>query len=1428
MKIRKKDKGHQTLTPESISKLSREELEQRLLDLENRIQHMDLHFSKDKVANRISYLNAFFMETRDGVVVVDPSGIVLDANRAYCDMLGYTLTEILRIGDIDTFTPEKWKAWENEEIREKKLFKDGYSGIYEKEYIRKDGSIFPIEVQSYGVFDDQGKPEYFLGFVRDITSRQESEAALRESEEKLRSYFDHAPHGVFISDEKGNYIQVNKAACKITGYTELELTGMNLIKLIPEDNAVQALEHFQSVQTTGFADGELKFVHKNGEHRWWRIAAVRLSNNRFMGFTTDTTERHKAEERYTALFNQMLNGFALHEMIYDENGKPVDYRFLAVNPAFERMTHLKADEVVGKTVLEVMPDTESYLIDAYGKVARNGKTIQFENYSRELGEYFSVTAYSPAPDQFVTVFEDITERKRTELALQESEERYQSFINTHKDLIFIKDNELKYLVVNEATLEFFGMKREQIIGKTDFDIMGEEGARQCLESDQRALLSGKPVISIEHVGYRIFETTKFPIRLGHEKSGIGAIIRDVTDEKQAAETISRLNDRFELAAEAATIGVWDLNLANNHLIWDDRMFKLYGITREDFASNYDSWEQYVHPDDLAWANKQVGMALSGEKELDLEFRILHPDGSIHHLAGKAIVLTDETGKPYRMAGVNYDITALKETEQALRHSESLAHTVLENSPVGISVRAADGQLLLYNQAWVDIWEISPDRLARDLAPREKLLFNERDEYLGEHQLQVKRVFTEGGTYDVPVIHTTGKRSKTKRRKYVSQHFSGIKNEKGEVERVVILTTDITEQTLAEEELRKSEERFRSFVENANDIVYALDPEGVFTYMSPNWINFVGISAEKAVGKPIESIIHPDDMPACYQFLHDIRSAEDKTRSVEYRIVRSDGTYRWHASKGNWIYDTDGKAIRFIGIARDVTQEKQTQAERERLIAAIEQAGETVVITNQQGVIEYVNPAFEKITGYSREEAIGRSPKVLNSGKQSQEFYRNLWQTILRGETWKGRFVNKKKDGSLYTEEANISPVRNQQGAITNFVAVKRDITRELELENQFMQAQKMESIGRLAGGIAHDFNNMLLVILGHAEMMLDEEGLNTDMIDSIKEIQHAAEHSADLTRQLLAFARKQTAAPRVLDLNHTVEGMLRMLRRLIGEGMDLKWIPGKDIFPVRIDPAQLDQILANLCVNARDAIDGFGTITIETDNLVLDEVYCKQFSGCQAGEYVRLSISDTGRGMSKTVQAKIFEPFFTTKDVGEGTGLGLATVYGIIMQNHGHVRVYSEPGKGTTFHIFLTAHHGIAGVSEQVPVSAPPAGNSEKVLLVDDEPAILKMGKTMLERLGYDVLTAQDPIEAMQIIENYPGTIDLLITDVVMPEMNGRDLALQLMKRFPDLKYLYISGYTANVIAQQGILDEETNFLQKPFSIHTLAIQVKEALGTKK
>ncbi len=636
-----------------------------------------------------------------------------------------------------------------------------------------------------------------------------------------------------------------------------------------------------------------------------------------------------------------------------------------------------------------------------------------------------------------------------------------------------------------------------------------------------------------------------------------------------------------------------------------------------------------------------------------------------------------------------------------------------------------------------------------------------------------------------------------------------------------------------DKLKRNEEKYRRLTDNATDMIYRMSlPDGEYEYVSPASKKIFGLAPEIWYSNPIliQDIIHPD----FHGYFKEkwARLLKGKIdASYEYKVIYKGKGAKWIHQRNVGIRNAKEELIAIEGIVTDVTERKAVEdslRESEARFKALHNASFGGITIHDKGVIIDCNQGLSDMTGYSIDELTGMDGLQLIA-EPSRSM---VMDKILSGYEKPYEAVGLRKNGEQFPMrlEARNIPYKGQELRTVEF----RDITEQKkaeqdkeELQGQLIQAQKMESVGRLAGGVAHDFNNMLSIILGNIELVQDDIDPDSRLFSNICEVKKAALRSADLTRQLLAFARKQTVSPKILNPNHAIDGMLKMLKRLIGEDIDLLWYPKQHLWSVKIDPSQIDQILANLCVNARDAIKDVGKITIETDNILLDRDYCRQHKGFRPGEFVLINVSDNGCGMDKETLNKLFEPFFTTKRIGEGTGLGLATVYGIIKQNNGFINVYSEPGQGTTFKLYIPRHEKLQYEEPAVAKEKSQKG-VETILLVEDEKAILQMVKKMLERLGYTVLAANTPEQAMQIANSSKINIDLLITDVVMPSMNGRELTQKILKAVPNVKCLYMSGYTRNVIAHRGILGRGMNFINKPFSRMDISLKIREILDEKK
>jgi two-component system cell cycle sensor histidine kinase/response regulator CckA len=653
------------------------------------------------------------------------------------------------------------------------------------------------------------------------------------------------------------------------------------------------------------------------------------------------------------------------------------------------------------------------------------------------------------------------------------------------------------------------------------------------------------------------------------------------------------------------------------------------------------------------------------------------------------------------------------------------------------------------------------------------------------------------------------------------------DESGAVLGVLGTYEDITEQRQAASDLQESEERFRATFEQAAVGIAHVAPDGRWLRVNERLCEMVGYTREELLAGSFQEITHPDDLPADLENVRKVLAGDIRNFGMEKRYIRKDRTAAWIALTVALARDAEGRPKYFISVIEDIEPRRRAEAERTRLAEIVEQASEGVIMTDVDGNITYVNPAFERISGYSRTEVEGQNPRFLKSGRQDAKFYTELWRTITSGGVWSGHFINRRKDGRLFEEEGSIFPVRDHAGQIVSYVAIKRDVTEEVRLNEQLLQAQKMESVGRLAGGIAHDFNNLLTAILGYAELAAGRLKPEDPSLLDLSEIDKAAQRAADLTRQLLAFSRKQVLELRVIDLNRVVSNTHKLLRRLIGEDVELVLSLKERLGSVKADTGQIEQVLLNLAVNSRDAMPKGGKLTIETSEIELDESYSTFHFDVPPGPYVVLAVSDTGTGMDAKTLSHVFEPFFTTKEAGKGTGLGLSTVYGVVKQSGGHVTAYSEPGVGTTFKIYLPRVEDAPETDRTSSAPAALAGGTQTILVVEDEEAIRRLTCRVLEAQGYTVLSAASGGEALLLLEKHAREIHLLITDVVMPAVSGRELARSAAALRPLMKVLFMSGYTDNVIVHHGVLDAGTAFLQKPFTPRSLAQKVREVLDAR-
>jgi len=905
-----------------------------------------------------------------------------------------------------------------------------------------------------------------------------------------------------------------------------------------------------------------------------------------------------------------------------------------------------------------------------------------------------------------------------------------------------------------------------------------------------------------------------------EQNGTAPVGVDIPDRKQA-ETEIELQESKRLlsqALEAARAGVWEWDLTTNENIWSDELWPLYGLELSNEKPTFELWARSIHPEDRESAISAVNAAVRNETELNVEYRVCYPDGSIHWLMSRGKPLRNIEGRVVRFIGTIIDITERKLTEDDLRQSRSRMNFILENSHVGL-------------------WELNLDDYTAHSSP-------EHARILGYETMCSDWSLEKFLNH---VIEDDRTRIETRIRSSIDSHENyafecRIRRVDGELRWISVIGAvqfdsnqkpcvisgimqDITERKTVEEALEASERKFRSIAEQISDMVFITDQHGVTNYVSPAVETIAGYKIDEVIGHPFIEFVYEEDIERAVRSFTEGLINPKRDDVLELRYNKKDGTI-FYAEIQVQYYKDQG-FIGYVGLIRDISNRKKYEQEliesKQFLKNIYDEVNYSIFVVDvlPDGSYQFkgINPRHETLTGIRSDQITGKTPEQLLPPEVAESVIHHYDDCIRAGKSiqYEESLPFRGKD-SLW--ETVLNPVRDENGTIFRIIGTSTNITERRKIEEdraelgvQLQQSQKMEMVGRLAGGIAHDFNNMLTVILGHSDMAIEELDPSLAAYAAFDAIRQAAIHSAELTRQLLAFARKQIVIPKIIELNTAVAEMLPMLQRLIGENIKLVWIPGCKNSHIKIDPSQIDQILVNLCVNARDAIIGNGRITIESsEHTIRNNLSGAADIGDVSITYVTLSVSDDGYGIDQKDLNHIFEPFFTTKESGKGTGLGLSTVYGIVKQNEGNIDCQSQLGKGTTFRIDLPLFKVEEKTDQDTQSAQPVLKGHQTILLVEDEPSILKLCKLILERNGYNVLAYGNPADSIKAAESYDGTIDLLMTDVMMPEMNGSELSKKLLELRPELKILFVSGYTADVITHNTILDSGINFIQKPFN----------------
>jgi two-component system cell cycle sensor histidine kinase/response regulator CckA len=1393
------------------------------------------------VANeRLQYLLSFTSAVIYTSKISEDYGATFISNNVI-QMTGYEPQEFLENSSfwIDHIHPEDKKRILAELPS---VFEKGYH-IYEYRFLNKDNTYRWMRDEMKLARDQKGNPIEIIGFWIDITDR-------KQVEEKYRTILRTTMDGFWIANMQGRFLDVNDAYCRMIGYSRDELLTMSIsdVEVVerPEDTA----RRIQKIMELGGDRFETLHKSKDG-----RVIDIEVSVNYMEAgdgvmfvFLRDITDRKQAEEALKE--SQEKFRFLAEKMADIVWTTDLNFRTTFVSASIEKVLGFTPEERE-KQSLEQMITPESlnrvqsmFLEELQREedgVSDPDRSLIIEvEYYRKDGSIIwmenTIKAMRDAAGTLIGIYgvsRDITERRQSEEALRKEKQRFQTLSeNAPFGMVMIdQEGTLKYM--NPQFRELFGYDLfDAPDGRTWFRKAYPDPAyrHHVIAQWMKDLGSFERGERIPRIFTAICKDgTKKTVNFVSVRLETGEYLmtcEDITERKQSEEALHTEKQRFQTLSDQAPFGMVMIDHDGTFRYINPKFRELFGYDLTDIPDGK-TWFTKAYPNPTyrhdvigTWIN-DLKSSKPGEKRSRI-FIVTCKDGTEKTINFIPVQLA---------AGENLmaceDITERKRAEEALRESERKYRELADFLPEMVYESDEKGKILFSNRCGFETFGYSQEdfdkglKIFQMIIPENREKVKENFEMLLKGKPSISHEYTalrkDGSTFPViasanPIIH----------------------DNKSIGARGIVI--NITQRKRAEADLQESEEKYRLLVENAGEAIFVAQ-DGMLKFVNQNTTEIIGYSKEELTSKPFHEFIHPDDRGMVLDRHLKRLKGQELPSVYPFRIVNKSGDFKWvelNAVIVNW----NGKPAT-LNFLSDITERKRAEEalkESQQLLkktfASLHDA--VFIIDAETARIMDCNPAASEMFGYAREEMVGQPTLFLHVNNEAlQEFRTYMYASVEeKGFLSLPEFGMKRENGELFSTEHSVVPLENDQGERIGWVSVVRDITERkraekkmAELQEQLRQSQKIEAIGRLGGGIAHDFNNLLTIIKGYSQLSLLDLKENDPLFGNIQEIKKATQRATDLTRQLLAFSRRQILDLKVLDLNTLLRDLDKMLRRIIGEDIELVTLLAEDLGRVKIDSGQIEQVIFNLAVNARDAMPSGGKLIIETANVELDEEYASAHIGVVPGRYVRLSVSDTGVGIPQEMKEKIFEPFFTTKEKGKGTGLGLSTVYGIVKQIGGNIWVYSEPGHGTTFKIYLPwVEEELDTLHGRDETDSLPMG-SETVLLVEDEASVRDLAHRILSQQGYKVLEAANGEEALRVFQEHMGEkIHLLLTDVVMPLMGGKELAERLKILSPDIKVLYTSGYTDDAIVHQGVLNPGTHFLQKPSSPKTLSHKVREVL----
>ncbi|MDD8018212.1 MAG: PAS domain S-box protein [Bacteroidota bacterium] len=1369
-------------------------------------------------ASELRYKN--LLETaQDIVFTISPEGVITMLNAAFETVTGWSRFEWLgkNMGEGIVHSDD----WQLAVETVRRTARGTIPPITEVRIKTKSGEYrlgeFILSPQIY-----EGTVTEILGIGRDVTQRKQAEELLRENEEKFQQSFEYAAAGMCIVGLDAKFQRVNNTFKEMMGYNEDEITHFTIAEITHPDDVSITVSNIKKmlageITHTSF---EKRYIRKDKTILWAYVSTSLVLNanhqpNFFITQIIDITERKQiqetlaeSEEKYRTFIENSLDAILL---------TAPDGNIFSVNPA--------ACKMFGRTEAELCSMGRESLVDSndprlnvlLAERAKTGKAFGELTMFKKNGVPFPVEISSAlfydknGNVRTSMIIRDITGRKKTEEQI-----RFQALLlDQVANGVASTDLEGHLLYWNKYAETLHGWTMEELQGQNIFETL--------LPPDQRELVTSIVASAMQHGhGEGEFmmnrkDGTQFPAHVGYNVAydskgkiiGIVGASVDLTDIKKAEETLRHREAYLTALIENQPGLVWLKDVESCFLAVNHKFATACG--KQSPGDVVGKFDVDIWPKELAAKYSAEDVQVMQTKQSISMEEILNDQGVDKWFDTFKTAVADEHGNIIGITGYSYDITHRKQLEDELRLSEEKFSRLFNLSPDAMNLcTLPDGKYIAVNQKFSELsgytFEEVIDKSSHELGfwihPEQ------RDEF-------GKMLGSQHGSATIET------QLKMKGEKIIDAMMAGKIIEIHEIPYLLVITKDITKQKQDQKEISMLAQTIKGITE----CVTITDVNDNVLFVNRAFENTYGYSADELIGKQIE-VVHSPKTPAGI-WNEILPAALAGGWKGELWNKKKDGAeFPVHLSTSA-VKDQQGNVTALVGIAEDISKQKIAQQELNILNLALQSAANSIVITDREGAILAVNPAFSKVTGYASEEVIGKKSSILKSGKQSSEFYKNLWETILAGNVWKGEIINKNKDNKEYTEEMTITPVQNSAGEITQFIAIKQDITEQKSLQIQFSHMQKMESIGTLASGIAHDFNNILGIILAHVYILgkgkTDPEKYKT----GIQTIQDSVKRGASLVKQILTFARQAETTFTQLNIPDLVREIASMLHETFSTIISIQIDIGLNIPSINADHTQIHQALLNLCVNARDAMPKGGTITIRVETVTHSAV-AVHFPNVHSDEYVCVSVSDTGTGMDKETEARIFDPFFTTKEKGKGTGLGLSVVFGVMQSHSGFVRVSSTVGVGTTFYLYVpvkTTTVGNGTIKESKKITGYVRGN-ETILLVEDEESLRNIVASLMESCGYTVLIAEDGLEAVQIYKKRQQEIALVLTDIGLPKLSGIDEFKQLKEINPEVRVVLASGFFEPDIKSELYKAGAKGFIQKPYDMDEILSKVREALDT--